>query len=515
MLAETVLSRAEGLQKSSPSATLAVLSLGLLMVTMDNTILNVAIPTIQEEFAASASALQWMVDAYLLTFAGLLLTMGAIGDRFGRARILNLGLVVFSLASVAAAVAATPTQLIAARAIMGVGGALIMPSTLSILTQAFSGAERAKAIAIWTAVGGLGVSIGPVVGGALLEEFPWWSIFLINLPLAGVALVSGSVFVPESRDERERRLDLPGAALSASAVTALVYAIIEAPGRGWTDTAVLTGFVAAAVLAVLFLVREAKTSEPMLDLTFFSRSAFSASLLAISVAFFALVGVVYGMTQYLQFVRGFSPLEAGAALLPVGLGVGIGSKLGQRIAARRGVTLVVPAGLIVLAGSLLGASLFEIGTSYPAIGADFFFIAMAIGLVFSPATERVMSSVPLGSSGVASAMNDVARQVGGALGVAVIGSVLNSVYRSRAEDSFAGIEPLVAEPARLAENSVGSALRVASSLPEPIGEAVMAAARSAFVDALGIAVILAAGIALVGAVIVAVMLCAKEDRMTE
>jgi len=512
MLGAARISTHPDVHTSRPWWTLATLSLSLLIITMDNTILNVALPTIQQEFDASASSLQWMVDAYLLAFAGLLLTMGALGDRFGRSRALNAGLVIFAAASVAATIAETPAQLIVVRGAMGVGGALIMPSTLSILTDVFEGPARARAIAVWTAVGGIGVSIGPLVGGALLERFAWPAVFLVNVPVALVALTAGTVLVPSTRNTRPRRVDIPGAALSTAAVSAFVYGVIEAPARGWMDDVVVGAFFAATALAVAFLAWERVTGEPMLELSFIANWQFTAGLIAISVGFFALVGIVYGMTQYLQFVLGYSPLEAGAALLPVGAGVGAGSRIGQRVASRRGAPVVMCSGLILLATSLAAAGLFGASTKYAFIGIDFFFVALAMGLIFAPATERVMSSVPAHSAGVASAMNDVARQVGGALGVAILGSVLNATYTREADDAMASIPRIPADDASTAADSIGAATEIASSLPPSVGGLLLDASRGAFVDALAVEAIAAAAVALAGAAVVGLALWRRGEE---
>ena len=255
---------------------LGILSLSLLIIGLDNTILNVAIPTLQREFSASASSLQWMVDAYILVFAGLLLTMGSLGDRFGRKRALQAGLVIFGLTSVFAAYANTGGQLIAARAVMGIGGALIMPSTLSIITNVFPREERGRAISIWAAVAGLGIGLGPLTGGLLLDQFWWGSVFFINVPIVTVAIIAGLVVIPESRDPHPKALDVPGAALSILAVAALVYATIEAPTRGWADPLVLGGFGAGILLSIAFAFREIATPDPMLNFEFFKNPRFSA-----------------------------------------------------------------------------------------------------------------------------------------------------------------------------------------------------------------------------------------------
>ena len=325
---------------------LGILSMSLLIIGLDNTILNVAIPTLQREFSASATSLQWMVDAYILVFAGLLLTMGSLGDRFGRKRALQVGLVIFGLSSLFAAYADSSAQLITARALMGIGGALIMPSTLSILTDVFPQEERGKAIGIWAGVAGLGIGIGPLTGGVLLENFWWGSVFFVNIPIIAIAIVAGLILVPESRDPYPKSLDIPGALLSIAAITTLVYFIIEAPAHGWANPFVISGLLGGAMLVATFLYWESKTDHPMLNLAYFKNPRFSAGAGAIALGFFSLFGMIFGMTQYLQFVQGFTPLEAGLRMAPIALGMAAGAGSSHRFVGRLGTNKVVAAGLV-------------------------------------------------------------------------------------------------------------------------------------------------------------------------
>ncbi|MDQ3876813.1 MAG: DHA2 family efflux MFS transporter permease subunit, partial [Actinomycetota bacterium] len=314
---------------------LGVLCFSLLVIGLDNTILNVALPTLVRDLHASASQLQWMVDAYVLVFAGLLLTAGALGDRYGRKLALYVGMGLFGAGSIASAWSGSANALIATRALMGIGGAAIMPSTLSILTNIFPPKERGRAIGIWAAVAGLGIVVGPVIGGYLLDHFWWGSVFLINVPIVAIAIISGFFLVPESRDPEARPLDPVGAVLSIGGLTALLYAIIEAPDKGWTSGQILTSFVIAGVFIAIFLAWELRTRYPMLDIRFFENPRFSAASMSITMVFFALFGSIFLLTQHLQFVLGYTPLQAGFRLMPVATLV-VAAPISARVAEKLG-----------------------------------------------------------------------------------------------------------------------------------------------------------------------------------
>ncbi len=480
--------------------TLVVLSLSLVIIGLDNTILNVALPTLQRDLSANASQLQWMVDSYVLVYAGLLLTVGALGDRFGRGGALTSGLAIFGLASLVASQTGSADQLIAARAVMGVGGALIMPATLSIITDVFPREERGRAIGIWAGVAGAGIGLGPIVGGVLLQYFWWGSVFLVNIPIVITALVAGYILVPTSRDPNATPLDIPGAFLSMLAISSLVYAIIEGPSEGWTSGLVLSGFLAAIVFGIVFLVVELRTNHPMLNLSFFANRRFSGGATAIGIAFFSLFGVVFVLTQYLQFVQGYTALQAGVRTAPIALGMMIGSSMAPRIVERIGTTRVVSAGLVVLALTLASYSLLTPDTSYWLVLLALLVMTLAMGSIMAPSTDAVMGAVPRAKAGVASATNDVARQVSGAIGVALVGSALNSAYATRMTDAVTQLPTQAAEAAR---NSIGAAIAVAANLPGEAGSQLITAARHAFVDSMGMAVFIGAGAALIGAFLVA------------
>ena len=319
--------------------TLVVLSASLLVIGLDNTILNVALPTLENDLGATSSQLQWIVDSYMLVFAGLLLTAGALGDRFGRKRGLTIGLAIFGLGSGLSALATSPEMLIATRALMGIGGAFIMPSTLSIITAVFPANERAKAIGVWAGVSGLGIAIGPVAGGWLIEHASWNAVFLVNLPFVVAALTAGKWLVPESKDPAAPRLDVPGFALSIGGLTTLVWAIIEAPAKGWTSPTILAAFGVAAVVLGAFMAWELRTREPMLDIRLFRNPRFSGASAAITLVFFSMFGSIFFLTQYLQGVLEFSALEAGLRVTPVAVGLIIGGPISAKLAARIGTKL--------------------------------------------------------------------------------------------------------------------------------------------------------------------------------
>ncbi len=483
--------------------TLAALSLSLVIIGLDNFVLNVALPTLQRTFDASASELQWMVDAYILVFAGFLLLMGALGDRFGRARMLQLGLLLFGASSIGATLVSTPEQLIVARAVMGVGGAMILPSTLSILINVFPAEERGRAIAAWAGVMGLGIGIGPITGGFLIENFEWQAVFLVNVPVVLVALALGLFLVPESRDPEHAAIDVPGAALSISSVTVLVYGIIDAPRTGWGDPTILGAFALAAVLAVAFVLYELRAARPMVDFSLFRRPRLAAGLAGVSFNFFAMFSTVFGLTQYLQFVLGQSPLHAGAVMLPLALGIPLGANASVRLVRRLGTKRVVSVALVLVAAVLLTVETWTRTTEPWVVAVSLFCAALAMANVMAPSMDAIMGAVPESRAGVGSAMNALVGQLAGALGVAVVGSIMNTVYTDRVAGMVA---PLPARAAAAASDSVGAAVVVAQQLPGQLGSMLVTAAGNAFVEALQSGVIVAVGVLLVGSLAVAVFM---------
>ena len=483
---------------------LVVLSASLLVIGLDNTILNVALPTLERDLGASSSQLQWIVDAYMLVFAGLLLTAGALGDRFGRKRALTLGLVIFGLGSGLSALATSPEMLISTRALMGIGGAFIMPSTLSIITAVFPSDERAKAIGIWAGVSGLGIAIGPVAGGWLIEHASWNAVFLVNLPFVVAALVAGHWLVAESKDPAAPRLDFPGFALSIAGLTTLVWAIIEAPSRGWTDPTTLAAFGVAAAILGAFFAWELRTAQPMLDIRLFRNPRFSGASAAITLVFFSMFGTIFFLTQYLQGVLDYTALEAGVRVTPIAVGLILGGPISAKLAARFGTKRVVAGGLVLVAIGLSIVTQFHVDSSYGIVVAHLLVLGFGMGMAMAPATESVMGSLPIEKASVGSAVNDMTRTTGGALGVAILGSLLASQYRGDMDDAVSGLPHGAAESA---SDTLSGGLAVAHRL----GDSNLAdAAQSAFVNGMHGAAIAAAAVALVGAVIAYAVIPARE-----
>ncbi|HEX6476493.1 MAG TPA: DHA2 family efflux MFS transporter permease subunit [Acidimicrobiales bacterium] len=491
---------------------LAVLCVSLLMIGLDNTILSVALPTLVRTLHASSSQLQWIVDSYTIVFAGLLLVAGSLGDRFGRKWALLLGLGLFNLGSILSAFAGSPDVLIATRALMGVGGALVMPATLSILTNVFVEArQREKAIGIWAGVVGVGVAVGPIAGGLLLQHFWWGSVFLINVPIVTAGMLACVFLVPNSADPRVPRLDPVGSALSIAGLCVLLWGIIEAPTTGWGSTRVLAGMAGGIAILAVFLAWELRTDHPMLNLGFFRNRRFSASCAAVSLAVFGLFGMLFVETQHLQFVLGYSALGAGIRFIPVAGMLLLGGPLSTVLVRRVGTKAVAGAGLVMVAAGLAWLATVSDGSTYlVTVLGPFIIMGLGMGLTMAPATEAIMGSLPRAQAGVGSAMNSAVMQVGGAMGVAVIGSVLASGYRSVIGGTLAG-HAVPAVAASAIKSSVGGALEVAHRAPGALGTTLATVARHGFVHGMQLAMPLAAGVALAGAVVVLVFLPARAE----
>src|SRR5229473_34894 len=478
---------------------LLVLCLSLLVVVIDNTILNTALPTLARVLHAGTSSLQWITDAYTLCFAALLIPAGALGDRYGRRRSLLGGLAVFALGSTAAAFASGTGMLTGARVVMGLGAAFVMPATLSILNAVFPPKERPQAIAAWSAVTGIGIVIGPTLGGLLLSHFWWGSVFVINIPLVALALAGVILTVPETAEPGSRRLDLPGAVLVAGALFAIVDAIIEAPGRGWTGTATIAEITAGLAALGIFAWWELRIAHPLIDLRIFASRAFSTAAASVTVIFFALFGSLFVLTQYLQLVHGYSPLSAGLRALPFALAVGAVSPLSPILAKRLGTRVIIPAGMALMGIGLLDLSTAGVHTAYPALALAVAIMGAGMGLVMAPASTTIMTTVPARQAGAGSAINDTIREVGGALGIAIVGSLAAAVYRSQLTHVLTARHApgLIVHVATSSVAAADAAGQQAGGAP---GSELVAAAHSAFVNAMAMGVRVAAGVALVSAV---------------
>jgi EmrB/QacA subfamily drug resistance transporter len=477
---------------------LLVLCLSLLVVVIDNTILNTALPTLARVLHASTSSLQWITDAYTLCFAALLIPAGALGDRYGRRRSLLGGLAVFALGSAAAAFAPGTGLLLGARIVMGLGAAFVMPATLSILNAVFPPKERPQAIAAWSAVTGIGIVVGPTLGGLLLSHFWWGSVFLVNLPLVAIALAGVMLIVPETAEPGGHRLDLAGAVLVGGALFAIVDAIIEAPDRGWTAALTLAELAAGLATLGIFVRWELRAAHPLVDLKIFASRAFSTAAASVTVIFFALFGSLFVLTQYLQLVHGYSPLSAGLRALPFALAIGAMSPLSPILAKRFGSRLVISAGMALMGLGLLDLSTVGVHTSYPPLALAVAIMGAGMGLVMAPASTTIMTTVPAHQAGAGSAINDTIREVGGALGIAIIGSLAAAVYRSRLTTL------LIAQHApgpvvHVATGSIAAANFVGRQAGGTSGSDLVGAAHSAFVDAMAMGVRVAAVVALVSA----------------
>ncbi len=462
---------------------LAVLCVSLLVIVMDNTILNVAIPSLIRDLDASNSQVQWIIDSYTIVFAGLLLTTGSISDRFGRKGALQAGILLFMSGSILSALATSASQLIATRAFMGIGGALIMPSTLSILTNVFRDPrERGRAIAVWAGFSGLGVALGPITGGLLLKHFSWSSVFWVNVPIGLTALISGAFLLTTSRDAAQDKLDPIGAFLSIVGLGALLFGVIEVPDKGWSNGSVIAGFVFGVLALTAFIVWELHTDHPMLDMRFFQNPRFAAANTAVTLTFFAMYGSLFLMTQYWQFVHGYSALEAGVRLIPYATGMMVCAPLSARLVERIGSKRVMTLGIGIVTLALILLSFVGRDTAYLLAIVPYVMMSCGIGLTMPPATESIMGSLPRDKAGVGSAVNDTTRQMGGAIGVALIGSVVASIYGSKVDAAGAryGVTGKALADAR---SSLGGALNEASHLTTNAAEFTVAV-KNAFVSGL-------------------------------
>ncbi len=490
---------------------LAVMSVGTMIVFLDDTVVNTALPRISLDLRTTTAGLQWVVDAYVLALAGLLLLGGALGDRYGRRRVMTIGLVLFAGASAGAASSSSLGSLIMMRALQGLGAALVLPATLSIITNVFPRRERSRAIAVWTAVGGVAVGLGPVVGGYLIDASGWSSVFWLQVPVA-LAALAGMVIVPESRDERHVGLDVPGALLGTLGLTALVYAIIRAGESSFTDGVCVAAFVTAVVLLAAFAYVERHAPAPMLPLRFFRERDFSGAVIVIGMALFAMFVSFFFLTQLFQLVQHRSALAAGFLIVPASVGIIAGSGIAAKLIHTLGPRVLVSAMTVGMILGLLVLTRTTVATGALRIDAALLLFGLGAGLGLPALTDTVMAAVPEREAGVGSAVNDVSRQLGGALGVAVIGSIVSSTYRSSlTQRAPRGLGPAIT---RAAQKSIGVATEAARALPARTAASLTRAADAAYVHAITRGFFASAAVMAV-AFVVAVVMIPPRMRATQ
>ncbi|MCB1026535.1 MAG: MFS transporter [Microthrixaceae bacterium] len=492
-------------------SVLAVLCLAVFVTVMDGTIVNVALPSLVTDLGATTRELQWIVDAYLLVFTGLLLAAGSFGDRYGRRRALLFGLTAFLGTSVLAGSMTSPGSLIVGRGLMGIGAALIFPATLAVLTNTFADPkERAAAIGIWSAMSGVAVAAGPIVGGWLLEHFWWGSVFFVNVPLIAITLVGVAAVVPESSDESTPPLDWRGLVLSIAAIGTVVFTIIEAPEWGWVSANTAAGAALGVALVAAFVWWELRVPHPMFPVRIFSNLRFSAASVSITAAFFSLFGFVFLITQYFQLVRDYTPLQAGVRTLPVAIAIAAASVAAPKVVESVGTKVVVAGGLGLMSASFLWISTASAVTAYVEIVGQMVVLGIGLGMTAAPATESIMGSLSADKAGVGSAVNDTTRELGGTLGVAVIGSVFNSVYVGalRAGELFPQLPDIARGPT---EDSVGAATIVAERMPDGLVSAYLGEVSDAFLSGLAVACTVTAVVAAAGALFAARFLPARAE----
>ncbi|WP_040854893.1 MFS transporter [Nocardia niigatensis] len=511
---------AAGLPQRAKVAALIAICLAELLVVLDNTLVNVALPSMAVQLQADMSGLQWIVDAFTLAFSGLLLAMGHLGDRYGRRLFMIIGLSGVAVMSAAGALSSGLGQVIAARAGMGVFAAVVFPATLALLTNIFTAArERAAAIALWTAMAGIAVAIGPTVGGWLLEYFSWHSVFWINVPVALVGIAAVLATVPESRADHVDRLDRIGILLSLAGITALVWSIIEAPKHGWFVTESLAGYLVSIALLSAFVAWELRVPAPVLNMRLFRDRRFALPSLAITVSYFSAFGFLFLITQYFQGVKELSPLEFGIHSLPFAVAVGFGAPIATMLAQRVGTTAMLVSGLLILALAMYMAGRTTVDTPYlgPVV-VSMILMGLGFAVVQGPATESIMGAVPLEEAGAGSAVNDTTREVGGALGVALLGSIMTSVYAGKIGGRIDAIPAQImnAQQKELAGNTPISIIGIVKAPVNPL----LAQAKADLIHAMKVAALqgaeaasyVAVGTLVVCAVIVAATLPWRPER---
>ena len=485
---------------------LGALALCTLAIGLDNTVLSVALPTLAGDLHATTGDLQWITTSYLLVLAAALLPAGMLGDRFGRKRMLAGALVVFGVASIACAYAASTGQLIAARAALGLGAAVIMPLTSAVLTVLFEPAERGRALTVWVTASALGIPLGPLAGGWLLDNFWWGSVFLINVPMVLAGLVAVLLWVPESHGDRARRFDPAGIVLSAAGLVVLTFGVIEAGERGWTDPLSLLMTGGGVVLLVLFVAWQRRAQAPLVDLALFGSRSFTGGAVLATVASFGMFGILFALPQFFQAVGGHDALGTGLRLLPVIGGLLVGSRLAGRLEPRLGARLLVTPGLVLMAAGLVAGATTGPGTGYAFVAAWVSVTGLGLGCTLPPSMNAALGALTPERSGVGSGLLQAMRQVGGAIGVTVLGSVLNGAYRDQVD-----VTGLSAAAAGAVRDSATAGVTVAGGLGDG---ALLSSVHAAFTSGMDLALLVAGGVAVAGAVLAVFLLPARPPAAT-
>lgn len=486
---------------------LATMCASLMLVSIGNSSLNLALPTLARELELTNLQLTWIVDIYVLVFASLLFTASSVADRYGRKTIMQIGMGIFIASTIYAGFfAGTGIELIVARAIMGIGAAMVMPTTLSIIENVFPKGERAKAIAIWSGVAGGGIALGSIVSGFLIEHYSWHSVFIFSAVVGIIGFIVNQLVTPNSRDEKQTPVDWFSGILSIAGLSGLVYGIIEAPTHGLDDPAILTSLVIGIICIGAFIWRQRSIKHPMLDMALFKSPAFSISALSVTLVFFALMGIFFSMSQLFQLVIGYGAMESSLRLLPIMLLMMLSAPFVPNIVKKVGVRWTITTGLVLVSTAFVLMSQWPTIPSYPQILGSMAIMMGGMSLTMTPATNMLMSSIPRNRAGMGSAMNDTTRELGGALGIAVLGAILSSGY---ADKISSVVSRLPAEAQEIASNSLAGALGVAEQLG-PAKEAVAMAAKTAWMDGLSGAMLVAAGIVAVAAIITSIWLPHKH-----
>jgi EmrB/QacA subfamily drug resistance transporter len=504
------------LTSNRKNIALIVLCIVLFVIAVADTVLNLALPSISGNLNATSSQMLWIVDIYLLVVATLQIAFGSIGDHFGRKRLLQIGLIIFGIGSLGSAFSNTSILLIFFRTITGLGAAIMMPSTLSILTDVFrEPKERAKAIATWSSVFSIGAGFGPIIAGYLLETFNWTAVFYLNIPIVIVGLIGSYFFLPESSGNHGAKLNYASICLSAAGLVAFVYALITGGEYGWLSFDVLVSFALSVVMIIGFVLCEKRSKNNMFPLSFFRNMTFSGSNISLTICTFAMMGSFYFFSQYFQSIQGFSALQTGLAMLPLNVFVFIFTFMSVPLDRKIGTKATVSLGLIAMGlGLLLFSYTADVTTSYALSFTVLFLIAVGLGFVMSPSTNAIMNSIPSTHAGIGSAMNDTTRQIGGALGIAVLGSLMNSRYIATI-DASTTINSLLGETAVQIRKSLQSALLTANQLPDQTATQVIEIAKSAFVTGLHEAVFIGAIIMFVSAAAAVVLIPKRTKRAVE